>query len=133
YVFNAAFLLGHLEEDARDPSSAHDFGKNLIPGMVLSHRVYAYPFRGYWVDVGTIQAYWETNLALLDDEPALDLNDKRWVIHTRSEERPPARCQPPGEVNNCLLSNGCVVHGTVVNSVLSPGVRVERGAVVRDS
>jgi glucose-1-phosphate adenylyltransferase len=133
YVFNTAFLLRHLEEDARDPASAHDFGKNIIPGMVESHRVFAYPFRGYWVDVGTISAYWETNLALLEDDPGLDLNDQDWVIHTRSEERPPARCQPCGEVHNCLLSNGCVVNGTVINSVLSPGVRVERGAVVRDS
>jgi glucose-1-phosphate adenylyltransferase len=133
YVFNTAFLLRHLEEDARDPSSAHDFGKNIIPGMVQSHRVYAYPFRGYWVDVGTIAAYWETNLALLDADPGLDLNDQGWVIHTRSEERPPARFQPGGEVRNCLISNGCVVNGTVINSVLSPGVRVERGAVVRDS
>lgn len=133
YVFNTAFLLRHLEEDARDPASAHDFGKNIIPDMVATHRVFAYPFRGYWVDVGTIAAYWETNLALLDDAPALDLNDQRWVIHTRSEERPPARCKPAGDVQNCLLSNGCVVEGTVINSVLSPGVRVERGAVVRDS
>jgi glucose-1-phosphate adenylyltransferase len=101
--------------------------------MVASHRVFAYPFRGYWVDVGTVAAYWETNLALLEDEPGLDLNDQSWVIHTRSEERPPARCLPAGEVHNCLLSNGCVVNGTVINSVHTPGVRVERGAVVRDS
>jgi glucose-1-phosphate adenylyltransferase len=133
YVFNTEFLLRHLEEDARDPTSAHDFGKNIIPGMVATHNVFAYPFRGYWVDVGTVQAYWETNLALLDDSPDLDLNDPNWVIHTRSEERPPAKCKPPGEVHNCLLSNGCVVYGTVINSVLSPGVRVERGAVVANS
>jgi glucose-1-phosphate adenylyltransferase len=133
YVFNTGFLLRHLEEDARDPTSAHDFGKNIIPGMVETHRVFAYPFRGYWVDVGTVAAYWKTNLALLDDDPGLDLHDQSWVIHTRSQERPPARCKPCGEVHNCLLSNGCVVDGTVINSVLSPGVRVERGAVVRDS
>jgi glucose-1-phosphate adenylyltransferase len=133
YVFNTEFLLRHLEEDARNPSSAHDFGKNIIPDMVASHHVFAYPFRGYWVDVGTIQAYWETNLALLDDDPALDLEDQSWIIHTRSKERPPARCCPCGELRNALISNGCVIDGTVVNSVLSPGVRVERGAVVRDS
>jgi len=133
YVFNTEFLLRHLEEDARDPGSAHDFGRNIIPGMVASHRVYAYPFRGYWVDVGTIAAYWETNLALLDEHPGLDLNDPNWVIHTRSEERPPAKIKPPGEVHNALVSNGCVVYGTVVNSVLSPGVVVEPGAVVTES
>jgi glucose-1-phosphate adenylyltransferase len=133
YVFNTAFLLRRLEEDAQDPASAHDFGKNIIPRMVERDQTYAYPFSGYWVDVGTIAAYWETNLALLDEEPALDLYDPRWVIHTRSEERPPVKCTPFGEIKNSLTSNGCVISGSVINSVLSPGVRVERGAVVRDS
>lgn len=133
YVFNAAFLLRRLEEDARDPASSHDFGKNIIPKMVECDKVFAYPFSGYWVDVGTIQAYWETNLALLVENPALDLYDMDWVIHTRSEERPPVKLGPRGEVHDCLLSNGCVINGSVINSVLSPGVIVESGAVVRDS
>lgn len=133
YVFNTAFLLERLADDARDPASAHDFGKNIIPTMVENNRTYAYPFSGYWVDVGTIPAYWETNLALLDEKPALDLFDPTWVIHTRSEERPPVKCAASGEITNSLTSNGCVINGAVINSVLSPGVRVERGAVVRDS
>jgi len=133
YVFNTAFLRRRLEEDARDPTSAHDFGKNIIPKMVERDKTFAYPFSGYWVDVGTISAYWETNLALLDENPALDLYDPNWVIHTRSEERPPVKCTPFGEIKNSLTSNGCVVNGAVINSVLSPGVCVERGAVVRDS
>jgi glucose-1-phosphate adenylyltransferase len=133
YVFGTRFLLEHLVADAQDPNSTHDFGKGIIPRMVENSKVYAYPFSGYWVDVGTVEAYWQTNLDLLDEDPALDLNDPSWVIHTRSEERPPARCMLPGKVENCLLSNGSIVSGTVINSVLSPGVRVERGAVVRDS
>ena len=133
YVFNTAFLLRRLEEDARDSTSAHDFGKNIIPKMVENDKTFAYPFSGYWVDVGTISAYWETSLALLEENPALDLNDPSWVIHTRSEERPPVKCRPPGEIDNSLVSNGCIINGTVINSVLSPGVCVERGAVVRDS
>lgn len=133
YVFNTRFLLRLLEEDAQEKSSAHDFGKNIIPRIVEMGRAYAYPFLGYWVDVGTIQAYWETSMALLADNPALDLYDTKWVIHTRSEERPPVKCTPPGELVNSLASNGCVINGTVINSVLSPGVRVEKGAVVRDS
>lgn len=133
YVFNTEYLLSLIEADARDAASAHDFGKNLIPKMVETGRVFAYPFQGYWVDVGTIQAYWETSLALLDPNPALDLYDSDWVIHTRSEERPPVKCVPPGEIVNSLVSHGCIIHGRVVNSVLSPGVRVEAGAVVRDS
>jgi glucose-1-phosphate adenylyltransferase len=133
YVFNTDFLLRHLEQDGLDPDSAHDFGKNLIPKMVASDKVYAYPFSGYWVDVGTIQSYWETNLALLADPSPLDLGDPNWVIHTRSEERPPVRIGKRGETHDSLLSNGCVVHGKVIHSILSPGVRVEAGAVVRDS
>src|SRR5512139_108178 len=83
YVFNTDFLLRQLEEDGADPNSQHDFGKNLIPKMVARDKVYAFPFSGYWVDVGTIQSYWETNLSLLNDPPPLDLDDPEWVIHTR--------------------------------------------------
>ena len=133
YVFNTRFLLDQLEKDATDKESSHDFGKNLIPKIVEMGRAYAYPFIGYWVDVGTIQAYWETSMALLDKNPGLDLYDSKWVIHTRSEERPPVKCLPPGQIVNSMVSNGCFIQGTVINSILSPGVQVEEGAVVRDS
>lgn len=132
YVFNTEFLLRRLEEDAENPNSAHDFGKNIIPYMVENDNVVAYPFEGYWVDVGTIDAYWETNLALLADKPELDLFDPDWVIHTRSEERAPVRFGEASDVQNSLLSNGCVIEGTVINSVLSAGVHVAADAVVRD-
>ena len=133
YVFNTDFLLRHLEADGADPNSQHDFGKNLIPKMVAKDRVYAYPFSGYWVDVGTIQSYWETNLSLLDDPSPLDLADESWVIHTLSKERPPVRIGAKAVARDALLSNGCVIEGSVVHSVLSPGVVVKAGAVVRDS
>jgi glucose-1-phosphate adenylyltransferase len=133
YVFNTGFLLNRLKEDAQDASSTHDFGKNIIPRMVGRDRVFAYPFSGYWVDVGTISAYWETNLALLSHHPALDLYDPDWVIHTRSKERPPVKLGSEGHSRDSLVSNGCVIDGTVIHSVLSPGVCVEPGAVVRDS
>jgi glucose-1-phosphate adenylyltransferase len=83
--------------------------------------------------VGTIQSFWEANMALLDDNPELDLYDREWLIHTRSEERAPAKVGPTAQVHRSLISHGCVIDGTVVNSVLSPGVRVDVGAVVRDS
>jgi len=95
--------------------------------------VFAYPFSGYWVDVGTIQAYWETSLAMVAEKPELDLYDPKWVIHTRSEERPAVKLGPAGQSRDSLICNGCVIDGTVVNSVLSPGVRVERGALVSNS
>jgi glucose-1-phosphate adenylyltransferase len=133
YVFRTDYLLHKLEEDAQDENSDHDFGKNIIPAMVRDARVFAYPFRGYWVDVGTIPAYWQTNMDLLEDRPALDLYDENWTILTRSEERPPVKLLSGASVMRSLVSNGCVISGTVLNSVLSPGVVVEAGAEVRDS
>src|SRR5688572_24499006 len=120
YVFRTEYLLRKLEEDSRDPNSAHDFGKNIIPAMIEERNVYAYPFSGYWVDVGTIPAYWQTNLDLLADDPELDLYDERWIVHTRSEERPPVKMLDGSDVTRSLLSNGCVIAGQVINSVLSP-------------
>ncbi len=133
YVFNKNFLLKQVEEDAFDKNSSHDFGRDIIPRVVEMDCAYAYPFHGYWVDVGTIQAYWETSMALLEEHPGLDLYDSSWIIHTRSEEHPPVKCIPPGEIIRSMVSNGCVVAGSVINSILSSGVHVERGAVIRDS
>ena len=128
YVFSKKALRRWLTEDRVD------FGRNVIPAMLdAGARVFGYRFDGYWQDVGTIQSYWEANMALLEDDPELDLYDKDWVIHTRSEERAPAKVGPTAQVHRSLISHGCVINGTVVNSVLSPGVRVDVGAVVRDS
>jgi glucose-1-phosphate adenylyltransferase len=128
YVFTKRALRRWLSADR------NDFGHNVIPAMLdASARVFGYRYEGYWQDVGTIQSYWEANMALLVDRPELDLYDKDWLIHTRSEERAPAKIGPTAQVHRSLISHGCVINGTVVNSVLSPGVRVEVGAVVRDS
>ncbi len=133
YLFRTSFLLEKLEQDAQNPASQHDFGRDIIPAMVAETRVHAYTFGDYWMDLGTIPAFWQANLDLLADTPALDLYDQRWTIHTRSEERPPVKLGASATVDCSLVSNGCVVGGTVVNSVLSPGVVVEAGAVIRDS
>ena len=128
YVFSKRALRKWLSEDRTD------FGTHVVPAMLDGGaRVFGYDFDGYWQDVGTIQSYWEANMALLDDAPELDLYDKEWLIHTRSEERAPAKIGPTAQVHRSMVSHGCVINGTVVNSVLSPGVRVEVGAVVRDS
>ncbi len=128
YVFSKKTLRRWLSEDRVD------FGSNVIPAMIdAGARVFGYRYNGYWQDVGTIQSYWETNMALLEDDPELDLYDKDWLIHTRSEERAPAKVGPTAQVHRSLISHGCVIAGTVVNSILSPGVRVDVGAVVRDS
>jgi glucose-1-phosphate adenylyltransferase len=122
-----------LEEDARTTGSKRDFGRDIVPHMVEMDRVYAYPFKGYWRDVGTIQSYWESNMGLLNEPPDFDLYDTDWVIHTRSEERPPARITERGKIVCSLISHGSIINGTVEHSVLSPGVFVAEGAIVRDS
>ena len=133
YVFNTEALSNVLREDAADPNSARDFGKNIIPKILATHKVYAYPFNGYWVDVGTVQAYWEAHMDLLADQPPLDLLDRNWIIHTRSEERPPVNIRTGAVVAHSLITDGCIIEGTIEYSVLSPGVKVGRGAVVRNS
>ena len=111
-----------------------DFGRDVLPWMVETKRsVYAYEFGGYWQDVGTVESYWQTSLDLLGDAPGIELNDLGWLVYTRSEERPPARIGPSAVVSRSMISHGCVIEGTVEHSVLSPGVRVEAGAIVRDS
>jgi glucose-1-phosphate adenylyltransferase len=134
YVFNYDTLVKVLNEDAKDPNSSRDFGKDIFPKMVANnYRVFAFPYADYWVDVGTIQSYWEAHMDLLADTPPIDLLDREWVIHTRSEERPPVNIRTGATVNHSLITDGCVVEGSVEYSVLSPGVRVKRGAVVRYS
>jgi glucose-1-phosphate adenylyltransferase len=96
-------------------------------------RVFAYEFAGYWQDVGTIESYWRTSLDLLSDDPGIELNDLGWLVYTKSEERPPARIGQGARVSRSMISHGCVIEGTVEHSVLSPGVRVAAGAIVRDS
>jgi glucose-1-phosphate adenylyltransferase len=134
YVFNYDTLVRVLNEDAKDPNSGHDFGTNIFPKMMNnSYRVFAFPYGDYWVDVGTIQAYWEAHMDLLQENPSLDLLDREWIIHTRSEERPPVNIRTGAMVNHSLITDGCVIEGSVEYSVLSPGVKVARGAVVRYS
>ncbi len=128
YVFNTDILKDILANE-----NLNDFGRDVLPSIIKSHKVYTYTFEGYWADVGTLQAYWEANMSLLAETPALDLYDPEWVIHTRSEEQPPVRLGVEAWVGGNLLSNGCIVEGLVERSVLSPGVRVAQGAVVRDS
>ncbi len=137
YVFSRETLIRVLMENAHAAENGiptqHDFGRDIIPSMVArGEGVYAYPFSGYWQDVGTIQSYWEAHMELLSDQPAFDLYDPSWVIHTRSEERPPAHVRSAARITSSLISHGCIIKGVVERSVLSPGVVVEEGAIVRD-
>jgi glucose-1-phosphate adenylyltransferase len=136
YVFDLKTLADILTEDAKRRDSAHDFGKDIIPRMVSSgRRVFAYPFENYWVDVGTVEAYWQTHMDLLKHPPRLDLNDRTWVVHTQSEERPPVTIQEGAVVKDSMITDGCVISpgARIERSVLSPGVWIGRNAVVRES
>ncbi len=132
YIFNTHVLAEWLEAGSREHADL-DFGKHVIPGMIGQNRVYAYAFDGFWVDVGTIQAYWETNLALLAPNAPLDLYDSSWVIHTLSQRRPPVKVGLQGQIARSMVANGCIVRGRVEHAVLSPGVYVSPEAIVRDS
>jgi glucose-1-phosphate adenylyltransferase len=132
YVFNTQLLAERLIAGSREHPDL-DFGKHVIPEMIGEYRVYAYAFAGYWVDVGTVQSYWETNLALLSPDAPLNLYDPNWVIHTTSYERPPVKVGLQGQLARSMVANGCIVRGHVEHSVVSPGVYISPEAIVRDS
>ncbi|MGE0492361.1 MAG: glucose-1-phosphate adenylyltransferase [Vulcanimicrobiota bacterium] len=133
YVFDTRALDEHLAAGIEKHADL-DFGKHIIPAMIDSGaRVIAHRFAGYWVDVGTIDSYWSTNLDLTRGTVDLDLYNDQWPVLTRSEERPAVKVGPTGRIVGSLVSNGCIVRGLVRNSVLSPGVHVSPGAVVEDS
>jgi glucose-1-phosphate adenylyltransferase len=136
YLFKTDVLNEYLLEDHNIAKSSHDFGKDILPKMVLDGaRVFAYPFNGYWMDVGTAASYWKAHMDHLEDEPPFDLNDRSWIIHTRTEERSPVWIARGASIENSLICDGCEIAATakVISCVLSPGVLVRPGAVVRES
>jgi glucose-1-phosphate adenylyltransferase len=133
YILEKDVLLEKLAEDAANPGSTHDFGRDIIPTMLGRYRVYGYRFDGYWRDVGTVRALWEANMDLLADLPGLNLYDESHPVLTRSQNRPPARSGPRAQIMRSIVSEGCIINGVVHNSVLSRGVYVEEGAVIEDS
>lgn len=149
YVFNADYLYRLLEEDLKDPSSNHDFGKDIIPKVVRDGSATAHPFSmssippaesaehiAYWRDVGTVDAFWSANLDLATDNPELDLYDRDWPIWTFQEQLPPAKFLPdengvPGKAVNTLVSGGCIVSGSDINqAVLFSSVTVDAHCVI---
>jgi len=134
YVFNWQALRKYLTEDEQNPNSQNDFGKNIIPAMLDDGcKMLAYPFEGYWKDVGTIDSLWEANLDLLNPKVNLQLDDPAWRIYSRTTGAPPHYVGESADVENSIVSEGCEIDGTVDYSVLFNNVTVEKGAVVRDS
>ncbi len=134
YIFTAEKLYKYLEEDEENPDSSKDFGKDVLPAMLnAGERMFAYRFKGYWKDVGTISSLLEANMDLLGDPPAFDVNDSDWKIHSRNPLAPPEYLGEKAVVKNSMLALGSEIYGTVENSVISSNVVIEEGAVVKDS
>ena len=134
YVFTWEKLRKYLTEDEQNPNSQNDFGKNIIPAMLAEgQKLVAYSFNDYWKDVGTIESLWEANMDLLEDHPEIDLHDKKFRIYARNLGMIPQYVADTAKVENCLITEGCDVCGTVIHSILSSGVVVEEGAQVIDS
>ncbi len=134
YVFTWAKLRKYLTEDEQNPNSQNDFGKNIIPAMLAEgQKLVAYSFNDYWKDVGTIESLWEANMDLLEEHPEIDLHDKKFRIYARNLGMIPQYVAETAKVENCLITEGCDVCGTVIHSILSSGVVVEEGAQIIDS
>ena len=123
-----------LVADMDDPNSNHDFGKDIIPAMLAENkRLYAWKFKGYWKDVGTVDSLWEANMDLLSKNNELDLNDPNWKIYTEDVSTVPHYIGPSGKVDNAYINQGCVINGEINNSVLFTNVKVSKNAKVNDS
>ena len=134
YIFNWKQLRKMLVADMDDPNSNHDFGKDIIPAMLAENkRLYAWKFKGYWKDVGTVDSLWEANMDLLSKNNELDLNDPNWKIYTEDVATVPHYIGPDGKVDNAYINQGCVINGEINNSVLFTNVKVSKNAKVNDS
>ena len=134
YIFNWKTLRKLLIADMKDPDSNHDFGKDIIPQMLANgDKLYAYKFKGYWKDVGTIDSLWEANMDLLDKNNELDLSDRTWKIYTEDVTSLPQYIGPDAKIRRAFITQGCIIEGEVRNSVLFTGAKVGPGAKIIDS
>lgn len=134
YIFNWKLLRRMLTADMKNPDSSHDFGKDIIPQLLADGKtLFAYQFKGYWKDVGTIDSLWEANMDLLDKNNELDLNDHTWKIYTEDVSIPPQYIGETADIKRAFITQGCIIDGTVHNSVLFTGARVSETAKVIDS
>lgn len=134
YIFNWKELKKYLTEDEQDANSDNDFGKNIIPNMLHDgKKMLAYPFEGYWRDVGTIQSFWDAHMDLLQEDNELDLFEKSWRINTRQGIYTPSYVSPEAKIQNTLLDKGCLIEGEIKHSVIFSGVKIGKNSKVIDS
>ena len=134
YLFNWSVLKQYLIEDEADPDSSNDFGKNIIPNLLKDKKgLYAYQFDGYWKDVGTIKSLWEANMDLIDPDVPIEIKDDNFKIYARNNAEPPTLFAKTSDVKNSLIAEGCIIKGTVKDSVISSGSVVGEDAIVLNS
>ena len=134
YIFNWKLLRKLLLADMKNPDSNHDFGKDIIPTLLGDEkRLFAYRFKGYWKDVGTIDSLWEANMDLLSPDNELDLSDLTWKIYTEDVTALPQYIGTEARIQNAYITQGCIIEGEVTNSVIFTGAKVRPGAKVIDS
>jgi glucose-1-phosphate adenylyltransferase len=134
YIFSWKALKEYLIRDEENSDSSKDFGKDIIPLMLQDQaQLFAYPFEGYWKDVGTIESLWEANMDLLDENNGLNLNDKNWRVYSVNPYQPAQYIAPNAIVKSSLVNEGCAIFGEVEHSVLFYGVQVGEGSVIKDS
>lgn len=133
YLFKWSVLKTYLEMDDRNPDSSNDFGKDIIPALLADKKkLSAYPFEGYWKDVGTVKSLWEANMDMLDQEKQLDFHDPSWRIYSLHSEQRPQVIGKKAKITQSLLNEGCIINGKIQHSVLFQGVEVEESATVKD-
>ena len=134
YIFSFDVLKQYLTDDENNPESSNDFGKDIIPKMLADgKKMYGYHFEGYWKDVGTIKSLWEANMDLLGEKPKFDIFDTKQKIYARKVGDPPQFVGDNADIQNSIIGSGAEIDGTVINSVISGGVKIEKSAIVRDS
>lgn len=134
YIFNRELLEEYLLKDNDRPNSSHDFGKDILPLMLKEERnLYAYPFSGYWKDVGTVQSLWEANMDLLDENSELDLFDQNWRIYSVNPNQPPQYISKKAVLTDSLVNEGCTIEGSITKTVVFQGVTIKENARVRES
>ncbi|MEH7452618.1 MULTISPECIES: glucose-1-phosphate adenylyltransferase [Bacillaceae] len=134
YIFKWNVLKEFLEMDDRNPESSNDFGKDVIPLLLEEKKkVVAYPFKGYWKDVGTVKSLWEANMDLLNEDSELNIYDRDWRIYSVNPNQPPQYIAPTAIVEDSLINEGCVVEGFISHSVLFQGVTIGEGSMIKDS
>ncbi|AMC92536.1 glucose-1-phosphate adenylyltransferase [Erysipelothrix larvae] len=134
YIFSWKKLRHYLVDDQAKEGYMLDFGKHVIPAYIENkERVYAFGFKGYWKDVGTIESLWEANMDFINPNHELDIRDESWPVYTKSVVAPPQFIKESAVISRSLVVDGCSINGTVESSILSPFVNVGKGAIVRNS